>query len=217
MALVNCKNCGAEVSDKAKVCPKCGKNIKRDSVPTLTCPECGKEIEASEITCSNCGYKLKQGDKFKKKKIVIVGCIAILILLITCMVVVLINRNGNNYILDACKEIQKNLSNPNSLSLQEVYVSDEISTDTTIDYMYRVYIVYKYTNSYDDREEGTLLYIVDDKGKTYFIDDSSSEQLSSYKSIAEVEIFGLSGLFEPSDNWIGLKSSEINKIEKKIE
>ena len=132
---------------------------------------------------------------------------AILILLVICVVVVA-NKKGDNYVLDACEEIQKNLSNPNSLSLQEVYISDEISTDTTIDYVYRVYVVYKYTNSYDSKKEGTALYMVDDNGKTYFIEDSSSEQLYAYKSIAEMEIFGLSGWFEPSDNWTELKSSE---------
>lgn len=217
MALVNCENCGSEVSDKAKVCPKCGKNIKMDFVPILTCPECGKEIEITETQCSNCGYKLKQGNKAKKKKIAIIGCVAILILLIICVVVVVTNKKGDNYVLDACKEIQKNLSNPNSLSLQEVYVSDETSTDTTIDYVYRVYVVYRYTNSYDGKKESTALYVVDDKEKTYFIEDGSSEQLYAYKSIAEMEIFGLSGWFEPSDNWTELKSSEIDKIEKKIE
>lgn len=216
MALVNCENCGSEVSDKAKVCPKCGKNIKRDFVPILTCPECGKEIETTETHCGNCGYKLKQGNEAKKKKISIIGFMAMLILLVICVVVVA-NKKGDNYVLDACEEIQKNLSNPNSLSLQEVYISDEMSTDTTIDYVYRVYVVYKYTNSYDSKKEGTALYVVDDNGKTYFIEDSSSEQLYAYKSIAEMEIFGLSGWFEPSDNWTELKSSEIEKIEKKIE
>lgn len=189
---------------------------KKRFVPILTCPECGKEIETTETHCGNCGYKLKQSNKAKKKKISIIGFMAILILLVICVVVVA-NKKGDNYVLDACEEIQKNLSNPNSLSLQEVYISDEISTDTTIDYVYRVYVVYKYTNSYDSKKEGTALYMVDDNGKTYFIEDSSSEQLYAYKSIAEMEIFGLSGWFEPSDNWTELKSSEIERIEKKIE
>lgn len=217
MALVNCENCGAEVSDKAKVCPKCGKNIKRDVASILVCPECGKEVDTTETQCSNCGYKLEHSNNSKKKKITIIGCISILVLLIICVAVVIINRKGDNYILAACNEIQKNLSNPNSLSLQEVYVSDETGIDKTIDYVYRVYIVYKYTNSFDSKKEGTALYMIDDKGKTYFIEDSSSEKLYAYKSIAEVEIFGLSGWFEPSDNWSELKSSEIDKIEKKID
>lgn len=217
MALVNCENCGAEISDKAKVCPKCGKNTKRDFIPILACPECGKDIGTTETQCSNCGYKLKQGNKVQKKKIAIIGCISILVLLIICVTVVMTNKKGDHYVLDACKEIKKNLSNPHSLSLQEVYVSDETSTDTIIHYVYRVYIVYKYTNSYDRKKEETVLYVVDDKGKTYFIEDSSSEQLYGHKVIAEMEIFGVPGFFEPYGNWTQLNNSEIKKIEKKIE
>lgn len=29
MALINCKECGAEVSDKALVCPKCGARLRK--------------------------------------------------------------------------------------------------------------------------------------------------------------------------------------------
>lgn len=216
MALVKCEYCGAEISDKASVCPKCDNKIKRDFVPILICPECGEKVEATETQCSNCGYNLKQGNKVKKKIIAMIGCASILVLLMICVAVVMANKKDGNHVLDACKEIQKNLSNPKSLSLQEVYVSDEINTDMTIDYVNRVYIVYQYSNSYDSKKEDTALYVVDDKGKTYFIEDGSSEQLYAYKSTAEMEIFGLPGWFEPSDNWTVLESSEIDKIEKKI-
>lgn len=32
MAMVNCENCGAEISDKASTCPKCGIKIKKKSL-----------------------------------------------------------------------------------------------------------------------------------------------------------------------------------------
>ena len=215
MALINCKNCGAEISDKAKVCPKCGQSVNVDVTPAPICPECSEKIQEGAKVCPNCGYTLSS--KRKIKKFAILGSVALVVVLIIVIVIAILGKNNNAYIVDACKEIQKNLSNPNSLSLQEVYISDEESTDTTIDYVYRVYIVYRYTNSYDSKKEGTVLYVIDDKGKTYFIEDSSSEQLYAYKSIAEMEIFGLSGWFEPSDNWIELEGSEVNKIEKKID
>ncbi len=30
MALVHCKECGAEISEDAKICPKCGYRIRKD-------------------------------------------------------------------------------------------------------------------------------------------------------------------------------------------
>ena len=32
MAMIHCKECGAEISKSAKVCPQCGKNQKKTSV-----------------------------------------------------------------------------------------------------------------------------------------------------------------------------------------
>ena len=34
MSMIHCKECGAEVSKSAKVCPKCGKRLKKDNVDT---------------------------------------------------------------------------------------------------------------------------------------------------------------------------------------
>ena len=50
MALIKCKECGAEMSDKAKFCPKCGTENK-----TMLCPDCGKELSSKAIMCPNCG------------------------------------------------------------------------------------------------------------------------------------------------------------------
>ena len=214
MALVNCENCGAEISDKAKACPKCGEITKEAVDLTLLCPECGEKIEKGMKVCSNCGYILSR--KSRNKKIGIIIGIVIVLIAIIGIIISMMSKNNNSHIIDACKEIRKSLSNPNSLSLLEIYTSEKQSTDTTIDYVYRVYVVYKYTNNYDGKEEGVALYLVDDKGKTYFVEDGS-EQLTGYKSTAKVEIFGLAGWFEPTNTWTALKSTEIDEIEKEIE
>jgi double zinc ribbon protein len=49
MALVDCKECGKKISDKAKTCPKCGVNRP------VTCTDCGKEFSRKAIACPNCG------------------------------------------------------------------------------------------------------------------------------------------------------------------
>lgn len=49
MALIKCRECGKEISDKASTCVNCG------------CPI------LKELVCSECGYKLNENDKICKK------------------------------------------------------------------------------------------------------------------------------------------------------
>ena len=53
MAMIQCPNCGADVSDKAKTCIKCGYVLIEE--PKLFCGECGAEISAADSVCGNCG------------------------------------------------------------------------------------------------------------------------------------------------------------------
>lgn len=57
MALVQCPNCGKEISDKSKKCIHCGYIIIEDPKPI--CPECGAEIEKGATVCDKCGYPLE--------------------------------------------------------------------------------------------------------------------------------------------------------------
>lgn len=52
MALIKCKSCGKEISDKSTKCVHCG--CDTDYSITYFCPECGKEFD--NIKCMNCGY-----------------------------------------------------------------------------------------------------------------------------------------------------------------
>lgn len=53
MALIKCKECGKEISDKANVCVHCGYELEN-----LVCPECNKKISKYDSSCKNCGYDL---------------------------------------------------------------------------------------------------------------------------------------------------------------
>lgn len=52
MALIKCKECGKEVSDKATKCVHCGAPIEIEV--NKTCPDCGKQYTGDK--CLNCGY-----------------------------------------------------------------------------------------------------------------------------------------------------------------
>ena len=78
MALIKCKECGKEISDKAKSCPKCGCPIIKDRI----CKECGKKIDKNDKICKNCGVStLRQFDKkILICSVIVVGIILIIIL-----------------------------------------------------------------------------------------------------------------------------------------
>ena len=51
MALIKCKECGQEISDKAMTCPKCGAPVER----MISCTECGTQMSENAKACPNCG------------------------------------------------------------------------------------------------------------------------------------------------------------------
>lgn len=91
MALIKCKECGKEISDKAKVCPNCGfeNNL-------IICPECKKEIKGNVNTCPNCGYEMQKKNKQVKNKF----SIGIKIWLILCVVACFGYFSFVNYFLE---------------------------------------------------------------------------------------------------------------------
>ena len=56
MALINCPNCGKEISDKAQKCVYCDYILTPES--KITCPECGNEIDQDATVCPRCGYPI---------------------------------------------------------------------------------------------------------------------------------------------------------------
>ncbi|MCI8474801.1 MAG: zinc-ribbon domain-containing protein [Oscillospiraceae bacterium] len=65
MALIQCRNCGKEVSDKAEICPNCGERLRskaQESTNLLCiCEECGLEVPEGMEVCPNCGCPVKNG------------------------------------------------------------------------------------------------------------------------------------------------------------
>lgn len=53
MALINCPECGKEISDKAVSCPNCGAIVKKKF-----CQHCGEQIDSDCIICPKCGKQV---------------------------------------------------------------------------------------------------------------------------------------------------------------
>lgn len=57
MALINCKECGQQISDSASFCPHCGAPVSKD----VFCPGCGTKVPEGDNFCPNCGRQLNAG------------------------------------------------------------------------------------------------------------------------------------------------------------
>ena len=58
MALIKCKECGHEVSDRASECPNCGCPIEKINY----CVECGQLFPDDMNECPNCGCPKEEVD-----------------------------------------------------------------------------------------------------------------------------------------------------------
>ena len=66
MSLINCTECGKQVSDKAKNCPNCGAPI----ATTKFCKHCGSKIDLDCVVCPKCG---KQVESLNKDKNIVIN------------------------------------------------------------------------------------------------------------------------------------------------
>lgn len=63
MAIIKCKICGEDVSDKAKICPHCGAILIEEPEEVkkpIICEECGAEIPEGLEACPKCGCPVPQ-------------------------------------------------------------------------------------------------------------------------------------------------------------
>ncbi len=63
MALINCPNCGKQVSDKSEKCIYCGEKLIKDD--KKHCIDCGAELDENITVCPNCGCPVEDENKQK--------------------------------------------------------------------------------------------------------------------------------------------------------
>lgn len=75
MALINCKECGKEISDAATVCPHCGAPVVKD----VYCRKCGTKVPENVKFCPNCGETVSGPSGVEKpaKEKIVAGIFAI--------------------------------------------------------------------------------------------------------------------------------------------
>ena len=81
MALINCPECGRQISNQAEKCPGCGFPIgqmnpqphysqkQRQSVQMQTCPQCGLVHPVSQSICPRCGVMTRYERRIDYEKV----------------------------------------------------------------------------------------------------------------------------------------------------
>jgi hypothetical protein len=228
MAMINCPECGAEISDKAKKCIHCGKVLIEEIVPKRFCVECGKEVPADSTECPYCGCPIEekanndnvpqQKSSKKLKKIiipvVIVAIIAIVAFTITNFIKNNLNEDEQLAYQNATK-MKSMMKDPDSFKLyDEMFLLKHHDDDGNVNYTYTIF-KYGGANGYGAITTDEAIF----KDGDYIMDyaDEPDEDDSNYLSELEVKLdlafYMMSG--SDSETW-DMVDIDIEKIKNKM-
>ena len=206
MALIQCKNCGKDVSDRAKVCPHCGTQLIEDEVTQpqpIICEECGAEIPQGADSCPNCGcpvpvdgeenteapqkveltsVKIPKLDQ-RKKKIVVGSIIGVIVLIAAISLIISQMRQATAAQLSA--DYSENIS-----TVSAAILSSAIQTEEAGNLIHDVWYNCIFEENDPETNEYTCPngYYLDDFNDALanlFSDETFSQQLSSIKNDQE--------------------------------
>lgn len=108
MAIIQCRNCGRQISDKAAVCPGCGAGQVEEqfqSPATRTCEECGEQVPEASRECPNCGCPISVKPvlniRFSRKKSIILSIIVSVVIIAGVGIAVYDSEPVQSYIAEA--------------------------------------------------------------------------------------------------------------------
>lgn len=230
MAMIQCPECGQEISDKAKKCINCGKVLIEEGVPTKFCSECGKEISVDVKECPFCGFPVEQeadpsntaakimdkAAKNKKPLLIVAGIAAV------CVIVVLIfNLIGSTLNEDEqlayqnAVEMQSMMRDPDSFKLyDEMFLLKHHDENGELDYTYTIF-KYGGANGYGAITTSEAIfkdgrYIMDYADELDAANDDNYEEKFSVRW--DVLNYGLTG---DNDEWEKV-DIDIEKIKDKM-
>ena len=119
MAMMECPNCGEQVSDKAKKCVHCGVILIPEE--KRYCQECGAELETEADVCPKCGCPVENvkesetapqqvevtGVKIAKKSKKIIAIAAVVILMVALIAVAVVQGQKKKEAEEAAKRMEE--------------------------------------------------------------------------------------------------------------
>lgn len=73
MALINCSECGREISDKALSCPHCGAPTSTIPKNIEYCKHCGEPIDKECLICTKCGKQVEEIRNIKDDRNIVIN------------------------------------------------------------------------------------------------------------------------------------------------
>ncbi len=185
MAIINCPECGKEISDKAKICINCGYPINSDLDNIQPKPD---NIELKQENVDPVLPNWTPQGSYEKshpksKKIIVTVIIFAMIAIITSVVIIIINENTLSFeeeqVYNVASIYKKDLKNPNSMELHgdAAFIIDK-------DFNYYTFFTVSGNNSYGTKAISVAMfknskYIgnYDNKGPDY---DATKEEKAEY-------------------------------------
>lgn len=229
MAMIQCPECGQEISDKAKKCIHCGKVLIEEVQPTKYCAECGKEIPVDSQECPFCGCPVEQEKpenpavaqvaakaKKNKKPLVVVAIIAIVAVIIGFI----INSIGSSLNEDEqlayqnALEMKSMMRDPDSFKLyDEMFLLKHHDDNGENDYTYTIF-KYGGANGYGAITTDEAIF----KDGEYIMnyadepDEDDADYLEQLSVKMDLLLWQISG---DGDSW-EMIDIDIEKIKKKM-
>ena len=164
MALVQCPECGKEISDQA-----------------ISCPNCGYTMRKEENVANAVAVPVKRAPN---KRLIVVVCVVVLL----AVVLVAFRSSLNQYeklALEDCRILRNMLKDPSSMDIYNIYVHPSKEGD---DYDTLVFIDYAAANSYG----GKIRSVATFEKNTYLGDSGDDED--DFSSQYEYDYFLVANL-----------------------
>ena len=165
MALVQCPECGKEISDQA-----------------ISCPNCGYTMRKEENVANAVAVPVKRAPN---KRLIVVACVVVLL----AVVLVAFRSSLNQYeklALEDCRILKNMLKDPSPMDIYNIYVHPSKEGD---DYDTLVFIDYAAANSYG----GKIRSVATFEKHTYLGDSGDDED--DFSSQYEYDYFLVANLY----------------------
>lgn len=225
MAMINCPECGQEISDKAKKCIHCGKVLIEEEIPKRFCSDCGKEVLLEDKECPHCGCPLeneKVDETITKKKgnVKKIGIPVAIIAIVVAVVFGVISFIGSSLNEDEqlayqnAVEMRSMMRDPDSFKLyDEMFLLKHRDDEGNVDY---VYTIFKYggANGYGAINTHEAIF----KDGEYIMnyedepDEDDADYIEQLMVKADLAIYMLTG---DEETW-EMVDIDIEKVKKKM-
>lgn len=229
MAIIQCPECGKEISDKAKKCVHCGIILAEEVLPKKFCSDCGKEVPIDAAECSYCGCPVEdvreentlnsengKGKNIKKFIVPIIGIVMVAIIAVLIISFVGSNLNEDEQLAyQNAAEMKSMMRDPDSFRLyDEMFLLKHHDDDGNVDY---IYTIFKYggANGYGAITTDEAIFKDGDYIMDYAdeLDEDDRNYMEQLAAKADLALYILSG--GDGDTWERI-DIDIEKIKKKM-